>query len=51
MTPFKTVLRALEKHELRYVIVGGFAAVMCGCNRFTGDIKDLKIIQEARTEQ
>lgn len=38
MNPFKEVILALEKNDVTYVIVGGFAAVMHGCNRFTADL-------------
>ena len=31
-------LRLLEKHEVRYVIVGGEAVIFYGYPRFTGDI-------------
>ena len=38
MNPFKEVIKALENHNVSYVIVGGFAAVIHGCNRFTADL-------------
>lgn len=38
MNPFLRVVEALSRHDVRYVIVGGFAAVMHGNNRATADI-------------
>ena len=36
--PFQRVLRGLEEGGARATIVGGFAVVMHGVNRFTGDL-------------
>lgn len=36
--PFARVLEALHDNGVRYVVAGGFAAVMHGCNRFTADL-------------
>ncbi len=50
MNPFLRVIEALNRHDVRYVIVGGFAAVMHGNNRVTTDL-DLVVDlapQEAR---
>ncbi len=38
MNPFLRVIEALNRHEARYVIVGGFAAVMHGLDRTTRDL-------------
>lgn len=38
MNPFLKVIESLNRHHVRYVIVGGFAAVMHGNNRFTKDL-------------
>lgn len=38
MNPFLRVIEALNRHDVRYVIVGGFAAVMHGLDRATRDI-------------
>lgn len=36
--PFLRALQLLHTSQVRYVIVGGFAVVMHGCNRFTPDL-------------
>jgi len=38
MNPFLLVIEALNRHHVRYVIVGGFAAVMHGSDRATRDL-------------
>jgi hypothetical protein len=38
MSPYLTTIKALNQAQVRYVVVGGFAAVMHGTNRFTADI-------------
>jgi len=38
MNPFLRVIESLNRHGVRYVIVGGFAAVMHGHNRATRDL-------------
>ena len=38
MNPFLLVVDALNRHHVRYVIVGGFAAVMHGADRATRDL-------------
>jgi len=38
MNPFLRVIDALNRHQVRYVIVGGFAAVMHGYPRATYDL-------------
>ncbi len=38
MNPFLRVVEALNRHDVRYVIVGGFAAVMHGNDRTTVDL-------------
>lgn len=38
MNPFKEAIIALERHNVSYVAVGGFAVVMHGCSRFTADL-------------
>jgi hypothetical protein len=38
MNPFLLVVDALNRHRVRYVIVGGFAAVMHGADRATRDL-------------
>ena len=38
MNPFKETIFALENYKVSYIAVGGFAAVMHGCNRFTADL-------------
>ncbi len=38
MNPFLRVIEALNSHDVRYVIVGGFAAVMHGHDRATRDL-------------
>ena len=36
--PYLTAIQSLNESEIRYVIVGGFAVVMHGLNRFTPDL-------------
>ena len=38
MNPFLLAVDALNRHHVRYVIVGGFAAVMHGADRATRDL-------------
>lgn len=38
MTPFVPAIQAFEKEGVRYVLVGGLAAIAHGVNRFTADI-------------
>lgn len=38
MTPFVPVIQAFEKEGVRYVVVGGLAAIAHGVNRYTSDI-------------
>ncbi len=38
MNPFLRVIEALNKHEVRYVVVGGFAAYLHGSPRLTVDL-------------
>lgn len=42
MSIFNKVLEALSKNDIRFVVVGGFAAVLHGNNRLTSDL-DLAI--------
>ena len=35
---FKEFIELLEKHEIRYLIVGGYAVAAHGYPRYTGDI-------------
>jgi hypothetical protein len=48
MNPFLRAIDALNKHDVRYVIVGGFAAIMHGHNRAT---KDLDIVVDLETAE
>ncbi len=38
MNPFLRVIEALNQHQVRYVVVGGFAAYMHGSRRVTVDL-------------
>jgi hypothetical protein len=38
MNPFLRVIEALNKHDVRYVVVGGFAAYLHGSPRITVDL-------------
>jgi len=48
MNPFLRVIEALNRHQVRYVIVGGFAAIMHGHDRAT---KDLDIVVDLETTE
>jgi predicted nucleotidyltransferase len=37
-TDFQDFLRALHRHEVRYVLVGGYSVIMHGYSRTTGDL-------------
>jgi len=50
MNPFIEVIDSLNKPGIRYVIVGGFAVVMHGSNRFTPDLNLVVDYDRDRTE-
>jgi hypothetical protein len=47
MTDFEALLRALDQHQVEYIIVGGVAALAHGSARFT---QDLDIVYNRRAE-
>lgn len=51
MNPFVRVIDALNRAQARYVIVGGFAAVMHGVPRVTGDIDLIIDLAPAEAEK
>ena len=44
------LLRALDEAKIKYLVIGGFAAIMHGLPRFTKDL-DLAIVPELATCQ
>lgn len=48
--PFARVLEALHDNGVRYVVAGGFAAVMHGCNRFTADLDLIIDLEQGHAE-
>ncbi len=50
MTPFIPVIQAFEKESVRYVVVGGLAAIAHGVNRYTADIDFVIQLDQANTE-
>jgi hypothetical protein len=51
MEVFKQVLDRLNRTEARYVLVGGFAAVLHGLNRFTTDVDLILDLEPRATEK
>jgi predicted nucleotidyltransferase len=52
MIPFERVLRLLNEHEIRYVIVGGIAVILHGSPRLTADLDiiiDLEPVKAGQT--
>ena len=50
MTPFIPVIQAFEKESVRYVVVGGLAAIAHGVNRYTADIDFVIQLDQANAE-
>lgn len=46
MTDFRTLLEALAKAEVEFILVGGAAATVHGSARAAGRPKDLEVIAE-----
>ncbi len=46
MDSYKQVFQALEKANVRYIIVGGVAMNLLGCPRFTNDIDIVLALDE-----
>jgi hypothetical protein len=42
---FKDFLRLLHSHEVKYLLVGGYAVVYHGYPRATGDAEDIKTLK------
>lgn len=51
MTPFVPALQAFEKEGVRYVVVGGLAAIAHGVNRYTSDIDFVIQLDQANAER
>lgn len=51
VNPYLKVLEALNRHGVDYVVVGGFAAVLHGNNRFTADLDLVVNLQPAEAKK
>ncbi|MBK8574559.1 MAG: nucleotidyl transferase AbiEii/AbiGii toxin family protein [Elusimicrobia bacterium] len=51
MTPFIPVVQAFEREGVRYVVVGGLAAIAHGVNRYTADIDFVIQLDQANAER
>ena len=41
----KDVFESLERHEVRYVVIGGIASVLHGVPRATFDLEDARLLE------
>ena len=51
MTPFIPAIQAFEKEGVRYVVVGGLAAIAHGVNRYTSDIDFVVQLDQVNAER
>jgi predicted nucleotidyltransferase len=51
MIPFEKVLRLLNEHEIRYVIVGGIAVILHGSPRLTADLDIIIDLEPVKARQ
>jgi predicted nucleotidyltransferase len=51
MIPFERVLRLLNEHEIRYVIVGGIAVILHGSPRLTADLDIIIDLEPVKARQ
>lgn len=51
MTPFVPAIQAFEKEAVRYVVVGGLAAIAHGVNRYTSDIDFVVQLDQINAER
>ncbi len=41
----KTVFESFQKHEVRYLVIGGIASILYGVPRATFDLEDVRLLE------